>query len=1175
MTLTPGFAVLHGNRLEVLREALVQWMATHPLAPLEEEQILVQSNGIAQWLKMALASTADGHPGIAAGLRVELPNQFVWRLYRMALGADIPASLPYDKNNLTWRILRLLPALTDSVYEPLQRYLSDDQDGRKAWHLAARLADLFDQYQVYRADWLQQWTDGNDVLLRQQQGDQIEVPLDQTWQPALWRALRTDLEEALHAASYSSRADVHQRALRALQTQDFPAHSFPQRVIVFGVSSLPQQTLELLAALGKHSQVLLAVLNPCRHFWGDIATVRDEVRRQQKRQQRKAGLPEALSAENLHLYAPPLLASLGKQGRDYISLLDQFDEPERYRDWFADRIDIYSEPHSASASSPDAVTVLQQLQDDILELHPLPDTPRLLKEQDNSLTFHRCHSRQREVEVLQDQLLNDFAANPDLKPRDVIVMTPDIGEYAPHIMAVFGRIERDDRRYIPFSLADQASRGRVPLLIALEYLLSLPDQRITLNDVFDLLEVPAIQRRFGLEPSVLPQLRLWLTESGVRWGLDKSHRETLGLGAMGDSYSWIFGIERMLLGYALGDSELDAEHPGNAEQQKELSHWQERRPYSEVAGLAATDLGPVLRLLHALKVWIQALGTAPTRSVTEWTHLFYGRQSDQDDIRQNLLEQFFDFRDDQDERLLVTLTEALERTLDAADAGAFAGEVSLAVMRDAWLGEAEQAGLSQRFMGGQVTFSTLLPMRAIPFQRIYMLGLNDGDYPRSRRPDDFDLMATEYRPGDRSRRDDDRYLFLEALLSARESLYLSYVGWSDRDRSEKPASVLVNQVRDYIAQSWVTEKGASALDVLTHDYPLQPFSAAYFDPESTHRTYAREWQSLAAEGPGERSLPPLAEMPECTLNDLIRFMRDPVRYFVGTRLQSRFFDSELTLNDDEPFQLDGLTRYQLTQQLLNDALKHGPDYDIQQRIRLFRAEGVLPVALFGKHAEREISRIVEVVKARVFGDAQHWQASGEPLSINLSLSSPAPSVQSEPLMLSGHIDALFQNEANEQALVLARPTAVSDKGQPRWENLMDAWIQQLAANAAGHPVRIWQFGLDTHVSIPPWPQEEAHAQLQALVALWWQGLQQPLPIARKTSILALLGGTDSSLETSYEGGFTRTGEVQKSAELARYYPTLESLMHADFMAWSERLYGPLVRTACEVGGQESRQGASE
>jgi len=185
--LQPGFAVIHSNELETLRDLLVSWMKENPLSPLESEDILVQSNGIAQWLKMALAETGDKGMGIAAGLRVELPNQFIWRLYRAVLGNEVPVSLPYDKPNLRWRLLRMLPTLgSNSDFEPITRYLADDHDGRKTWHLAERLADLFDQYQVYRADWLNAWSNNNDVLphTEKQPGGRV-VPTDQLWQPAL------------------------------------------------------------------------------------------------------------------------------------------------------------------------------------------------------------------------------------------------------------------------------------------------------------------------------------------------------------------------------------------------------------------------------------------------------------------------------------------------------------------------------------------------------------------------------------------------------------------------------------------------------------------------------------------------------------------------------------------------------------------------------------------------------------------------------------------------------------------------------------------------------------------------------------------------------------------------------------------------------------------------------
>lgn len=165
-SLSAGFMVVHGNRLDELRSLVVSWMRRYPLAPLENEIALVQSNGIAQWLKLALAEDPEdddmGGCGIAAAIDVQLPGSFMWQLYRMVLGKDeIPPKSLLDKAPLTWRLMRLLPELIDQPhFEPLQRFLTHDTDLRKRYQLAERLADLFDQYQVYRADWLEDWAAG-------------------------------------------------------------------------------------------------------------------------------------------------------------------------------------------------------------------------------------------------------------------------------------------------------------------------------------------------------------------------------------------------------------------------------------------------------------------------------------------------------------------------------------------------------------------------------------------------------------------------------------------------------------------------------------------------------------------------------------------------------------------------------------------------------------------------------------------------------------------------------------------------------------------------------------------------------------------------------------------------------------------------------------------------------
>lgn len=185
-------------------------------------------------------------------------------------------------------------------------------------------------------------------------------------------------------------------------------------------------------------------------------------------------------------------------------------------------------------------------------------------------------------------------------------------------------------------------------------------------------------------------------------------------------------------------------------------------------------------------------------------------------------------------------------------------------------------------------------------------------------------MGSDYRPGDRSRREDDRYLLLEALLSARDQLYISWVGRSIRDNSERPASVLIGQLRDHLASGWrALDTPGALLEEMTQEHPLQPFSARYFHDDDPLFSYAREWQVLH-QAPQEQDtlvrLEPYAQDEPLSVAQLQDFLRHPVRHFFSQRLKVFFEAMEAPLADEEPFVLDALQRYNLSDSLLEAAL---------------------------------------------------------------------------------------------------------------------------------------------------------------------------------------------------------------------------------------------------------------
>jgi len=1140
--------VIHGNRMEDLRDLLAAWLARAPLRPLEDELMLVQSNGIAQWLKWALArATHEGGLGVSAAIDVQLPGRFLWTAYRNVLGRDaVPTTSPFDKSRLCWRLLRLLPAhLGEADFEPLRDFLRDDPDERKRFQLAERVADLFDQYQVYRADWLVDWEHGRYQLRDELRGRHSPLPADQRWQARLWQLLLEDVGDERH----NHRAAVHQAFLDRISTLQSRPAALPRRIVVFGISSLPQQTLEALTALARFSQVMLLVANPCRHYWADIIEDRELFKAAQRRHAGKPGLPDEPRYEELHLHANPLLAAWGRQGRDYIRLLDSFDKPEGYRQQFSAwnrSIDLFADTGNG--------TLLHQVQQAILDLESLPTEPSQRKpwhDNDTSLRFHVAHSPQREVEILHDQLLAMFEEagrkGTPLSPRDVIVMVPDIQTYAPHVQAVFGRVPQDDPRYLPYSVADQPTRGAVPLMVALEHLLSLPESRFAVSDLLDLLDVPALRSRFDIDENGLPILRRWIEGAAIRWGLDGAQKRSLDLPGI-EQNSWRFGLRRMLLGYAVGDSET----------------WQGIAPYDEVGGLDAALVGPLIQLLDQLERYWQLLRDRATPD--QWhKHL------------QAMLADFFVSSDPSDSDRLTRLADALDAWKDACAEAAFVQPIPLGIVREHWLTAMDESRLSQRFMGGAVSFCTLMPMRAIPFRVVCLLGMNDGDYPRRQAPADFDLMAQpgHARPGDRSRREDDRYLFLEALVSARDALHISWVGRNVRDNTALPPSVLVGQLRDYIGAGWHRdgdaatdmEAGRHLLDALTTVHPLQPFSRRYFGAQADALlfTYAGEWRQAhrAPETPlACAPLTPWEPDAAISMGQLQSFLRQPVRYFFNHRLKVYFGDMDEDALDDEPFTLNGLERHLATTAILHAAIVSGDAGDaVDIASRKLAEQGALPPGGFGELARSELASEGGELATRWLAACRRWPTTTEKIEVQYS----AHGITVEDWL----VDLRHGDDTPYIRLELV-PGDLLQRTTIRYDKLIGAWIIHLLAHAQGLRMHTRVIGNDAHLLLRALDPSAAGILLDALLVAMQEGMRAPLPVARKTAFAWLQQADDEekaakTAQLAYEGsGFGGAGEVVTDAYLARAWPSFEALRAGGFDR-QLALYRPLMDAVSREG----------
>ncbi|HEX5314545.1 MAG TPA: exodeoxyribonuclease V subunit gamma [Gammaproteobacteria bacterium] len=947
-----------GNRIERLADALAAALSVAPPAdPLVPETIVVGHAGMDEWLKRAIA----GRLGIAANVEFPQPAAFVWRMLR-AHDPKLPDRSPLDRGPIVWRLYHALGQADQA--KQVADYLRG-KDGLARFELAEALATVFEQYQIYRPEWIHAWEAGRSAV----EGDD--------WQSALWRRVANGVKQ--HPARLYQEFITHTDAL----APDKP----PVRISVFGISALAPEYLKLLVAASGNRDVDLYVPNPSQAYWGDIES---------EKLLAKWQLTDPKRAE----YATsghPLLAALGSQIRDFIEILH--DIPEE-----AGNVRSQTWDHFEPAGGE---SLLARLQNDILELVETPQ--RLAPDpEDDSILIHVCHSRRREVEVLHDALLAAFEADPELGPEDILVMAPNMDDYAEHIAAVFGAAPPE--RHIPWSLSERSLRAEHPLAEALLALLALPESRLKASEVLGLLDLPAVARRLELDEQGLESLHRWVGDSGIRWGYDAAHREQLNLPGEA-AFTWRFGIDRLLAGYALAPDD-DAPWDGIA-------------PWGALEGQSARALGPLCEFVAQLESWRQSL--AADRTFVDWAAAM-----------RELLDLFAPESPDE-LHVMTMLREAIHELEIQAQLADFGEAVPLPVVRAALASRLGVPHHPRPFLSGEVTFCALAPMRSIPAKLVWLLGMSEDDFPRRGRAPGFDLIAADQRRGDRARRTEDRALFLDALLSARGAFHASYVGRSERDNGELPASVVVNTLREVLGRM-----GADKGDIVIA-HPLQPFSASYQAEPRRGASYARHW--LGARDPAAAPVPfaaPLANnaveslsgstqiaesIIDIALDDLIAGLCNPARrYLKALGIAHRRPDA--AAEDDELFTLNKLDEWRVKDALLARWLETGADFDPDDSFAEFAARGWLPTGTAGQTLYAGCVAETSALVGALFSCVGKQKPA--PKDVDRSVGA---------WHLSGRIADVYPGEG----LVCARA------GSLRAKDRIGVWIRHLALGTTGEP----------------------------------------------------------------------------------------------------------------------------
>lgn len=869
------------NKLEYLVQVLSKLLDVEKKDLFTPTQLIVGSRGMQHWLSMQLAQ----YRNIAMNLKYDMINSYILDIcYELTAKQEYKKA--YKKDILAWRIFRGL----DSINNPkLQEYYQNSN--LKKHQLSVKIAETFSKYISYRSKWLQKWEQGEYI-------SPTKPESDEDWQMQLWQKLVEDIPETPYK--------VQSEALQKLNRQNLEKLNIPSDIYIFGVNTISPKNLGFVFELVKYIDVNILYINPCSEYWYDL---------------HKSKISAWLDSDDYELQ--PLLANLGQQGKEFFNQLLENQEKQELEVF--EKFDKNSLDFEKLADNNQ--TQLVSLQRNLLEL----DCQNHAKQKDLSISINSCHSPLREVQILHDKLLDMIKADPSIKPRDILVMCPNIEDYSPYIDSVFSRFSTDKK--LPCSIADRTLLDSEPLAASFIELLQLPESNFEVNKILDYLSVPAIQQKFKISDEQLETIRYWLKESCIH------HSNN------GQTFSWSWGLKRLMFGFSYSDSNHIIDD--------------KLMTIPVIEGSEIAELGGLYELLELLERYSQEL--LKPRSLEAWQ-----------DYLLEMFDDVFDVTNDE-QYIAKKIKDIIVKTVATAKDVLITEEIDLYTIRYCLISQLSEPIINNHFLNGKVTFCSMTPMRNVPFRVIAMLGLNNGKFPRQESAISFDLMARLGRvKGDRTKRDDDRYLFLEAIISARDYLYLSYIGRSVKTNVEQQPSLILKELISYLQKnySWHTlddvikdnklpksERKNIISDI--KEYPLHPFSSKCYADE--YRSYDEAWLKLLQSEPkvfyDSKLLSNSVNLPKSlSIAKLVKIFEDPIKAYTNYGLELYLEDDFEELEDSEPFDINSLDKHKFKQDLLN-TLENEKDKELT--IKTAKLSGKLPESVL---TENEIDKEVENIQ---------------------------------------------------------------------------------------------------------------------------------------------------------------------------------------------------------------------
>ena len=972
-----AFQLKVSNSLNSLADALaVQMKNTNSV--FQPIFVITQTEGMNNWLKLQIATRM----GISANIQFLKPNDIINNVFSLLGGRFTRSISAHDLNWLLFKILAENEFI--SKYPKIAAYYHyeglDSEVKRMA--LAEKIADLFDQYQIYRPEMIEKWNSKPEE--------------DGEWQNYLWNRAKE-----LAGKAFPDKTIIGKYILKSLEDpklcEDLKS-KMPQ-LHFFGISLITEYHLHIFHSLSKVIHVDFLLLNPAPYdYWYEDKSER---------------IIDFLKSKNIlskseEALANPLLVGWGKIIQDTFMLLFQEEQT----------LNTYEE---VNVIEPATDTLLHQIQHAVFnnQKTDLHFSKQQIK--DGSISINSCFSPVREVEVLYNYLVHLVHQKEEqLSARDIVVMVSDIDLYASYIKAVF-----DNAPYaFRYTIADESYAVSDSISNTLLEILSLTEQNFSSDKIVGLLDFSALRNHFQI--SDLSIIRQLVDTANIRFGIQGKREDD------SDYISWDYGMKRIMYGLCMSG----AQEYGAGEDS-----------FYPLDLLEGFDSFTGTRFVYFVQALIESIQQRKRKqTISEWVVYI-----------ENTIRIFIGEKEELEDEDYLLLLHQLENYNVLEEI--FTEPISYEVFLHNFGPILSNAKRSKAFVGGGITFCSLIPMRSIPFKVVALLGIDFDKFPRKDKKVSFDLMQQSKRRGDRNIKDNDKHLFLETLLSAEQYFYLSYIGQSVKDNTSFPPSALVDELIDFIASNSDDQKELRKTFVQKH--PLHGYSKKYNSSNNALYTYLLERKSSLDHSFEEKKLEEI-DFSEINLHQFVSFFKNPFKGFYNHVLNVYYDEEDLSLRETEIFQLDHLEQWSLRNQLLSIE-----DNDLFALEAYKVKTGTLPLKNMARVVLENMNEDIQNTKAiyqRLCSDFEE-----ESLSIDLVIGDSK---------LIGTIQGIFNNQLIRHSF---------SKGENKY--LLDAYLHYLILIAFGSSVslRYISHNKGAAFSALSISQEEAKRRLQELLKIYKRG----------------------------------------------------------------------------------------